>query len=94
MREFEWDDKKAAANERKHRVSFEEAETVFGDTLGLTVLDAARSEREIRFVTIGMSDLGRILVVAHTDRGEKTRIISARKATKRERRNYENVNYP
>ena len=87
---FEWDEEKAASNERKHGVSFEEAESVFADPLSTTVYDDLRSTgSEDRFVTIGQSDLGRTLVVAHCERGTRTRIISAREATPRERRDYE-----
>src|SRR5215207_9846035 len=66
--DFEWDEAKAKANERKHGVSFDEAETVFHDPLGLTVFDPAHSDRELRYATIGMSSLGRIVIVTHTDR--------------------------
>lgn len=85
---FEWDRAKAAANLRKHRVSFREASTVLQDPLSTTFPDPA-SASEQRFVTIGTSALGRLLVVAHTDRGETMRLISARRATRRERGFYE-----
>jgi len=84
---FEWDARKARANIRKHGVSFEEASTVFGDSLTLTVPDD-RFE-EVRSLTIGRSHVGRTIVVAHTDRGDRIRIIRARVATARERRQYE-----
>ncbi|HYT90316.1 MAG TPA: BrnT family toxin [Gemmataceae bacterium] len=86
---FEWDEKKARTNLKKHGVSFEEAATVFGDPLSLTIGDPVHSEEEDRFVTLGESDRGRLLVVVSTDRGEKIRIISARVATRRERTDYE-----
>ena len=88
---FEWDHEKAESNLRKHGVSFEEASTVFRDTLSRTIYDPLHSSfREQRFVTIGLSGRNQLLVVAHCDRGKKIRIISARRATRRERRNYEN----
>jgi uncharacterized DUF497 family protein len=87
--DFEWDTKKAAANARKHGVSFQEASTVFGDPLAYTFSDPDHSEGEHRFLTFGMSRNHRLLVVAHTHRGTKTRIISARLATKHERKIYE-----
>ena len=86
--QFEWDRAKAVANLRKHRVSFQEASTVLHDPLSTTFPDPA-SEGEQRFVTIGISALGRLLVVAHTERGETIRLISARRATRRERGFYE-----
>lgn len=85
----EWDPGKAAANLRKHGVSFEEAATVFRDSLSATAADPDHSVDEDRYVTFGMSARGRLLVVAHTERGEKIRLISARLATKRERIIYE-----
>jgi len=86
---FEWDPQKEVRNLRKHGVSFEEASTVFGDALAATILDPKHSELEVRFVTMGMSSEGRLLVVAHTDGEESIRIISARAATTHERRRYE-----
>jgi len=86
---FEWDEEKAKQNIKKHKVSFEEASTVFADPLSLTILDPLHSEKEDRFVTMGMSIKGRLLVVVHTERGDAIRIISARFATPRERRAYE-----
>lgn len=88
----EWDPKKARQNLRKHKVSFEEATTVFHDTLSSTIEDPLHSENEERLVTIGASNRRRILVVVHTDRGDKLRIISARLATAHERRIYEEGN--
>lgn len=85
----EWDPAKAAANLRKHGVSFEEAATALADDLAITGADPDHSRGENRFVTFGVSGAGRLLVVAHTERGDRLRIISARPATKRERRIYE-----
>ena len=76
--EFEWDPAKAAANLEKHAVSFEEATTVFGDPLAGTAMDPRHQVGEVRFVTIGQSILRRLVVVAHVDRTERIRIISAR----------------
>jgi hypothetical protein len=87
--QFEWDPEKAIENLAKHGVSFDEASTVFGDPLAGTILDPRRASDEIRFVTIGLSTTQRLIVVAHTDRDDRIRIISARRATRRERRNYE-----
>lgn len=86
---FEWDAKKAEQNVEKHGVKFEEASTVFGDPLAATVPDPLHSDEENRFVTIGQSTENRLVVVAHIDRSEQVRIISARLATRRERRKYE-----
>jgi uncharacterized protein len=86
---FEWDPEKAQQNTRRHGVSFEEAATVFGDPLSLTVDDPMHSIGEQRFVTLGLSVNRRLLVVAHTERGDAVRIISARRATPRERTAYE-----
>lgn len=89
--EFEWDIAKAAANLKKHKVSFAEAATVFGDSYGITVRDPDHSEDEDRFLTVGMSDRARLLIVAYTERGDRLRIISARQLTKTERTAYENA---
>lgn len=86
---FEWDSDKAEANLDKHGVSFQEASTVFGDDLSLTDRDPAHSMNEHRFVTFGMSSANRLIAVAHTERGDKIRIISARPATRTERKFYE-----
>ena len=86
---FEWDPQKAKSNLKKHGVSFEEASTAFQDTLSLTIDDPLHSIDEVRVVLIGMSIKNRLLVVVHTERGDNIRIISARKATKKERKNYE-----
>jgi uncharacterized protein len=86
---FEWDEIKAAANLEKHDISFDEAQTVFGDPNSLTTFDAQHSDNEERFIDIGMSISGRILVVVYTETEERIRIISCRKATPKERRQYE-----
>lgn len=86
---FEWDTDKAARNLRKHGVSFSEAATVFLDELSLTFHDPDHSEDEERFVTMGISDRGRHIVVAHTDRNDRVRMISAREMTTKERHDYE-----
>ena len=90
--EFEWDPEKAAASVRRRRVSFNEAATVLEDPLSTTFPDAAHSEGEMRFVTVGVSQSGHLLVVAHTERNDTIRIISARRATRRERGFYEQGN--
>lgn len=87
--EFEWNPDKAALNVEKHSVSFQEAATVFDDPLSATFPDPKHSIGESRYIIIGISRFGQLSVVAHTDRGEKTRIISARKATRQEKRFYE-----
>jgi len=89
---FEWDPGKARQNRRKHRVSFQEAATVFGDPLAVTYSDPDHSLSEQRFITVGMSSAGRTLMVAHADRDESIRIISARKTAQREREHYEEKN--
>ena len=86
---FKWDPRKAAANLKKHRIDFHEAVTVLNDTLSTTFPDTDQSSVEPRFVTIGMSTRGRIVVVVHTEEGDTVRIISARRATPHERRFYE-----
>ena len=85
----EWDTRKNAANLRKHGVAFEEAVTALKDSLAVTYRDPDHSADEFRFLTFGMSARGRILVVAHTDRGEAIRLVSARPAARSERRAYE-----
>lgn len=89
MVQFEWDPAKAAANLKKHGVTFHEAATVLGDPLSTTFPDETHSVEDRRFVTIGASRQGRLLVVAHTERNDTIRIISARRATRRERVFYE-----
>ncbi len=86
---FEWDGKKARTNATKHGVGFEEAATVFADPLSLTIPDPAHSQAEYRFILLGRSHTGKLLVVCHTERGNNLRIISARRASRRERKNYE-----
>ena len=86
---FEWDFKKAKTNLEKHGVSFEEASTAFRDPLSLTIDDPLHSRDEERLVLIGMSYNNHLLVIVHTERGDNIRIISARKATKKERKYYE-----
>jgi len=87
--EFEWNPDKAKLNLEKHGISFQEATTVFNDPLSVTFPDPDHSIGENRYVIIGVSQFGQLLVVSHTERGEKVRIISARKATRQERRFYE-----
>jgi uncharacterized protein len=86
---FEWDRTKAASNVRKHGVRFEEALTVFGDPLSVTISAPAADATETRFAIAGLSARGRVVVVIHAERGETIRIISARAATRREKRAYE-----
>jgi uncharacterized DUF497 family protein len=86
---FEWDTHKARKNEVIHGVSFDEASTAFRDTLSLTIHDPLHSDEEDRFILIGNSASNRLLVVVHTEREQNIRIISARKATKKERKQYE-----
>jgi uncharacterized DUF497 family protein len=87
--EFEWDPAKADANLRKHGVTFEEAVTAFGDPLSVLLPDPDHSESQERHLLMGQSDGGRLLVVAFPERPPRTRIISARLATRRERHQYE-----
>ncbi|MBW1782204.1 MAG: BrnT family toxin [Deltaproteobacteria bacterium] len=86
---FEWDPKKAAPNVRKHGVTFQEAATVFGDPLAITFDDPDHSESEERYLTFGLSLQGRLIVISHTERGDRTRIISARLMGREERVIYE-----
>jgi uncharacterized DUF497 family protein len=79
------------SNLAKHGVSFEEAATVFGDPLSITIPDPAHSQAEARFVILGQSHWGRLLVVIHTERGDNIRVISARRASRRERKDYEEI---
>ncbi len=90
--DFEWDPRKAEINLRKHGVSFNETGTVFGDELAITVPDPDHSNDEDRFITIGWSNRRRLLMVSHTDRGDRIRIISARELTRNERKVYEEEN--
>ena len=89
---FEWDTRKAAANLLDHGVSFEEAASAFADPQSVTVPDPEHSEGERRFYLLGMSNRENLLVVCHTERGEKTRIISAWRANRRQRSQYEETN--
>lgn len=89
MMRFEWDSKKAAANLKKHEVTFQEAATVFGDPLAITFQDPDHSEDEERQITFGLSLQKRLIVVAHTERKNRTRIISARLMNGKERGIYE-----
>jgi uncharacterized DUF497 family protein len=86
---FEWDEAKASSNIKKHGVSFEEAATVFGDPLAAIFDDPVHSREEHREVLIGHSNRNRLLIICFTERGEAIRIISARRATKREHKEYE-----
>ena len=86
---FVWDPGKAVSNERKHGVGFREATTAFDDSLSVTIPDPDHSVDEERFLLLGVSNGRRLLVIAHTERGEAIRIISARRANRRERRIYE-----
>ena len=86
---FEWDPNKAKENLETHGISFDEASTAFRDTLSLAIYDPLHSEEEDRFVLIGSSHRNRLLVIVHMDRGDKIRLISARKASQKEREQYE-----
>lgn len=86
---FEWDENKALTNWKKHRVSFEEAKTIFDDPLSITIYDPEHSFNEGRCIDIGVSSKGRVLVVVYAERGKNTRLISCRKASAAERRFYE-----
>jgi len=86
---FEWDSKKAEANRKKHGVSFEERVTAFGDPLSMNMPDPDHSESEQRFTVIGLSDRYRLVVVCYTEIEDNTRIVSARQATRFERKGYE-----
>ena len=88
--EFEWDDVKAESNLKKHSVSFEEGATIFNDPEIATIFDPDHSKDEERYISIGTSIQGNLLVIVHTERGERIRLISCRKATNTERKVYEN----
>ena len=92
MTDFEWNPDKAATNLKKHGISFEEATTSFFDILSVTISDPLHSEVEKRAVLIGQSSSGRLLVTVHADRGSRIRLISARRATRKERKDYEKAN--
>ena len=86
---FEWDSDKAEKNISKHDVDFDEASSVFDDPMFITFLDEEHSIDEERYITIGLSNKGRLLLVAHAERSDRIRIISARKATKNEEKFYQ-----
>ena len=86
---FEWDSRKARSNKKKHGITFEEASTVFGDILSITIDDHGHSVGEDRFVTVGTSVNDRLIVVVHTEHDDIIRIVSARKAARHERKQYE-----
>ena len=86
---FEWDEEKDLSNQKKHGVSFEEAKTVFNDPRSLTIADEQHSDEEDRFIDIGTSSRGRVIIVSYTEREPNIRIISCRKATKSERKSYD-----
>jgi uncharacterized protein len=86
---FEWDEEKAEENLKKHGVDFNEAKTVFNDPLAITICDPDHSIDEERYIDIGFSSKGRLIVVSYTERGNNIRIISSRKSLKKERENYE-----
>jgi len=90
--DFQWDENKARTNLAKHGVSFDEATTVFADPLSLTIPDPAHSQMEDRLIVLGHSHQRKLLVVVHTERGDSIRIISARRASRRERTTYEESN--
>lgn len=87
--DFDWDEDKATANFKKHKVNFEEAKSVFGDPFAITISDPVHSIGERRFIDIGRSLGGRILVVSYTHRRQRIRLINCRNATKAERKMYE-----
>ena len=86
---FEWDEKKARTNVSKHGVRFEDAATILADAQSITIPDPGHSRVEDRFISLGKSDQGKLLLVVHTERGENVRIISARNASRNERKTYE-----
>ena len=86
---FEWDEAKDLSNQKKHGVSFEEAKTVFNDARSITIADEQHSDEEDRYLDIGTSSRGRVIVVSYTEREPNIRIISCRKATKSERKSYD-----
>ena len=87
--QFEWNEEKAEINLKKHKISFQEAKSVFGDPFSITIDDPDHSKEEQRFIDIGTSASGKLLVIVYTERRNKIRIISCRKATPTERRKYE-----
>lgn len=91
--EFDWDPKKASRNLKRHSVSFQEAATVFGDTLSVTAADPDHSLEENRCIIVGQSHRGRLLIVSHAEHRDRIRIISARELTRKERRTYEEEDF-
>ena len=91
LTQFEWDPEKAKANLAKHQIDFEEASEVFNDLMFITFLDEEHSKGEERYITIGLSNKNRLLLVAHTERKSKIRIISARKVSKNEEKFYQSA---
>jgi hypothetical protein len=89
MQQFKWDERKARRNRQKHGISFDEATTIFKDPFSITILDPDHSDDETRFIDIGFSDQGRLLVVVYTERDDHIRIISSRVAHKAEQESYE-----
>jgi uncharacterized DUF497 family protein len=89
---FEWDTKKAARNMERHQVSFEEAATAFDDPMFIMFVDEEHSLDEERYITIGLSNRGRLLMLAHTEREGRVRIVGAREATKKEEQFYAEAN--
>jgi uncharacterized DUF497 family protein len=87
---FEWDQRKADSNLKKHGVTFQEATSVFADALSITIPDPNHSALEARFLDLGLSHRNRLLVISYTERGESIRIISARRASRSEQKYYEN----
>ena len=90
---FEWDQRKADSNLKKHGVSFQEAASVFADALSITIPDPDHSASEVRFLDLGLSHRNRLLVISYTERGKIIRIISARRASRSEQKYYENKTY-
>lgn len=86
---FGWDPQKATVNEHKHRVGFPEATTAFADPLSITIPDPDHSAKEERYLLVGLTAVGRLVVVAHSEHGDEIRVISARLATRHERESYE-----
>ena len=90
---FEWDRRKESENRHKHTIGFAEARTTFGDPLSITIDDPDSEPDEARYVLVGMSNRRRLLIVVHTIRGDRIRLISARFATRHERRSYEETTF-
>jgi uncharacterized DUF497 family protein len=90
---FEWDQRKADSNLKKHEVSFQEATSVFADALSITISDPDHTASEARFLDLGLSHRNRLLVISYTERGETIRIMSARRASRSEQKHYENKTY-